>query len=342
MMKAAVIRSVGNLELCEVEKPVIGEGEALIRVEYIGICGTDVHVLNGHHATAVYPLIPGHEFVGKLDEIKGEGAERFQPGDTVVAQELITCGSCDACAKGEDNVCRNLKIIGVHADGGFAQYVKVKTRKMYRVPDGVDLRLAALTEPLAVAVHDVRRSGLQVGETALVVGGGPIGMLIAIVARAAGARKVVISEVNDFRRNFAAEMGFGVVNPLDPDADAQLRKLSENRGFDASFEAAGVESAITACVEHTKNTGTVVVIAIAPKAYPVSTSKIFAKELTLRGVRIHSQYNFMGAIDLLGSGMINDSLRKLISKVYSLDDIVAAFDCAQNGKDCFKVLVKVD
>lgn len=341
-MKAAVIRSVGNIELCEVKEPVIGEGEALIRVEYIGICGTDVHVLKGHHATAVYPLIPGHEFVGKLAEIKGEGAERFKLGDTVVAQELLTCGSCDACAKGEDNVCKDLKIIGVHANGGFAQYVKVKTRKMYRVPDGVDLQLAALTEPLAVAVHDVRRSGLQVGETALVVGGGPIGMLIAIVARAAGARKVVISEVNDFRRKFAADMGFSVVNPLDSDIDAQLRKLSEGRGFDASFEAAGVKSAISTCIEHTKSTGTVVIIAIASEPYPVSTSEIFAKELTLRGVRIHSQYNFMGAIDLLGSRMINEDLRKLISKVYPLDDIVAAFDCAAIGKDCFKVLVKVD
>ena len=129
------------------------------------------------------------------DRISGEGAEGFELGDTVVAQELLTCGRCDACAKGEDNVCEHLKIIGVHADGGFAEYVRVKTRKMYRVPKSVDLRRAALIEPLAVAVHDVRMSGLKIGESALIVGGGPIGQLIACVAKAAGARRVVVSEV---------------------------------------------------------------------------------------------------------------------------------------------------
>jgi 2-desacetyl-2-hydroxyethyl bacteriochlorophyllide A dehydrogenase len=341
-MKAAVIKAVKKMAICEVPKPALSDGEALLRVKYIGICGTDIHVLNGHHATATYPVIPGHEFVGELAEIKGRGAADFRIGDLVVAQEIESCGRCDACAKGEDNVCKQLRIIGVHTDGGFAQYVKVPTRKMYQIPPDLDLELAALTEPLAVAVHDVRQSGLKVGETAFIIGGGPIGLLIAIVARASGARRVVIAEINDFRREFARQMGFTTVNPLDEHYEQQLDELAEGQGFDVSFEVAGVRSALPTAINYTKNTGSIVIIAISPEPYPVDTQKVFAKELTLKGVRIHSQYNFVGAINLIKSGALNQDLRKLISKVYPLDEIGKAFEHAQNGKDCFKILVKID
>lgn len=341
-MKAAIIQKPEVIELCDVPKPVIEDGEALIRVTYIGICGTDVHLLHGHHATATYPLIPGHEFIGELVEIKGKDAGHFKVGQRVVAQEVLSCGQCTACAKGEDNVCQSLRIIGIHADGGFAQYVKVPVRKMLAVPDGIDDLLAAMTEPLAVAVHDIRVSGLKVGETVLVIGGGPIGMLISIVAKAAGAKRVVISEINEFRRNFAAEMGFDVIDPTAPDFDKKLTELSGGEGFDVSFEVAGVKSAITTCVDHTKCTGTVMVIAITNQPFPVDTGKIFAKELTLKGVRIHNFYNFKGALELLQVKQVADDVRKLISKVFPLSEIREAFEYAEHGADSFKMLVKID
>lgn len=341
-MKAAVIHTPEHMEICEVPAPEILDGEALIKVKQIGICGTDVHLLHGHHATATFPLIPGHEFVGELVEVKGKDAGNFTPGDLVVAQEVVSCGHCSACAKGEDNVCQELKIIGVHTAGGFAEYVKVPSKKVCKVPEGIDVELAAMIEPLAVATHDVRMSGLKVGETVLIIGGGPIGMLIAIVARAAGARKIVISEVNDFRRNFAGEMGFTVIDPREEGFDAKLKELSGGEGFDVSFEVAGVRSAITTCVDHTKNTGTVMVIAITSEPYPVDTGKIFAKELTVKGVRIHNFYNFIGAINLLEVPAVAADVRKLISKVFPLEEVNAAFDYAEHGKDCFKVVVKVN
>jgi 2-desacetyl-2-hydroxyethyl bacteriochlorophyllide A dehydrogenase len=341
-MKAAVIKKAGEMILTDRPMPVLSEGEALIKVKYIGICGSDIHVLKGIHPTAVYPLIPGHEFVGEMVEAKGPEAKRFRPGEIVVAQEIISCGVCDACAKGEDNVCRELKIIGIHTDGGFAQYVKVKTRKMYKIPEDTDLTLAALIEPLAVAVHDVRRSGLKVGETALVVGGGPIGMLVALVAREAGARKVVISEVSAHRLKVAQEMDFDTLNPIEKDFGERLIELSEGRGFDVSFEAAGAPSAIGTCVEHTKNTGNIVIIAMTEQPSVVDTGKVFAKELTLTGVRMHSQYNFLGAVDIVKSGTLNKELKTLITKTFSLDDVLTAFSEAQNGKDNFKILVRVD
>ena len=341
-MKAAIIQRPGVIVVGEAPKPVIQPGEALIRVRYNGICGTDVHLLHGNHPTMKMPLIPGHEIVGEVEEVSGKGAERFQTGDVVVAQELITCGICDACAKGSDNVCRELQIIGIHADGGLAQYVRVMTHKMYALPKDIDLRLAALVEPLAVAVHDVRKSGLKVGETALVIGGGPIGLLIAIVARANGAGKVVIGEVNEYRRNYAKNLGFDVADPLDPDAGEQIRRLGGGCGFDVSFEAAGADSSIAACIEHTKNTGTIVAIAMTKGPVPVDTGKIFAKELTIVGVRVHSHYNFIGAVNMVKSGLYNDVLMGLVSRIYPLDQTARAFEDAEKNKECFKVLIEIN
>ena len=340
-MKALVIEEPLKMHLTEIPRPELESGEALIRVQYIGICGTDIHVFNGHHPTAVFPLVPGHEFVGELVQISGEGAEGFELGDTVVAQELLTCGRCDACAKGEDNVCEHLKIIGVHADGGFAEYVRVKTRKMYRVPKSVDLRRAALIEPLAVAVHDVRMSGLKIGESALIVGGGPIGQLIACVAKAAGARRVVVSEVVESRRVLAEKLGCIALNPLDHDFAAKLLAANGGKPYDVSFEAAGVPSAITNCVDYTKNTGAIVQIAMTREPYPVDTGKLFAKELRVQGVRIHSHYAFSCAVHLVSSGMLDEALDLLISKVFPFDAVADAFDYAETHKDAFKVLVQI-
>ncbi len=340
-MKALVFEEPEKMCFKDVPRPELKDGEALIRVQYIGICGTDIHVFHGEHATATFPRIPGHEFVGELVEIRGEGKEAFSIGDTVVAQELLTCGHCDACAKGEDNVCENLQIIGVHADGGFAEYVRVKTRKMYQIPKDMDLKRAALIEPLAVAVHDVSMSGMQLGETALVVGGGPIGQLVGIAAKAAGARRVVVSEVVEERRALARKLGFVPVNPMDPDFAEKILAVNEGKPYDVSFEAAGVPSAITNCVDYTKNTGTIIQIAMTKGPYPVDTGKLFSKELRIQGVRVHNQYSFSMAVKLAASGMLDQDLDLLISKVFPFEESAAALDYAEKRKDAFKVLVKI-
>ncbi|MDO4942821.1 MAG: alcohol dehydrogenase catalytic domain-containing protein [Lachnospiraceae bacterium] len=340
-MKAAVIEEKNSIHLREVEKPVLNEGEALIKVKYCGICGSDIHVLRGEHPTAQFPVIPGHEFVGELVKIKGAGSERYEIGDYVVAQPFFSCGNCEPCAKGRDNVCADLKFMGAHTDGGFAEYVKVATRKMYKIPKDMDLQLAALTEPIAVAVHDVRRSGLKVGETALIIGGGPIGMLIAMVARHAGAKQVVISEISDYRRKVAEEMGFITVNPIDEGFEDQITNLTEGKGFDVCFEVSGSRPGVATAVEKAKITGTVMIIGMTSEPYPVDLSAVFAKELTIKGVRIHAQYNFVGAVELLKSGELNDEFRTMLSKVYQLDDVEEAFAFSQIPGDYFKLLVEM-
>lgn len=340
-MRAAVIDKANSIHLKEREIPQIHDGEALIKVRYCGICGSDLHVLHGQHPTAKFPVVPGHEFVGELVEAKGIGAENFKPGDMVVAQPFFSCGNCEPCAKGHDNVCRQLRFMGAHCDGGFAEYVKVATRKVYKIPEGLDLKLAALAEPIAVAVHDVRRSGLKVGEKVLIIGGGPIGMLIAMVARRSGASRIVISEINQFRCDFAKKMGFETVNPTEPDFAERMRTLSDGKGFDVTFEVSGSKAGITSAVEHTTIGGMITIVGMTKEPYPVDLSTMFSKELQMQGVRIHAQYNFIGAVELLKSGELDEEFAALISKVFPFDELEQAFDFVQTPGDYFKVLIEM-
>lgn len=339
-MRAAVIEGTHTIHLQERKTPSISDGEALIRVKYCGICGSDIHILHGKHPTATFPVIPGHEFVGELLDFKGPG--RLERRTPVAVHPVFSCGNCEPCAKGRDNVCQSLKLIGCHTDGGFAEYVKVPLRKVYALPDDLDLELAALAEPLAVAVHDVRRSGLKVGNSALIIGGGPIGLLMAIVARHAGADNVIISEISPYRLKAAEEMGFTTINPLGENFNETLMQKTQGKGFDVVFEVSGAKTGITTAVDYAKITGMVMVVGMTGEPYPVDLSKIFQKELALQGVRIHSQINFIGALELLKSGLLNSHLRKLISVVYPLKDVEEAFTFAQSGGDFFKILVKME
>lgn len=340
-MRAAVIEKQNTLRLKTVDMPRLEPGEALIKVDYCSICGSDIHILHGQHPTARFPVIPGHEFVGELVDVRGAGEEMFAKGDTVLAQPFFSCGNCEPCAQGRDNVCRSLRFMGAHTDGAFAQYVKVATRKMYTIPASLDKKLAALAEPVAVAVHDVRRSGLRVGETALVIGGGAIGQLIAIVARQAGAGKVVISEPNAYRRSVAETLGFETVNPMLDDFDARLMDISGGLGFNIVFEASGSRPAVAAATRHAKITGKIMIIGMTKEPYPVDLSAVFAKELILEGVRIHAQYNFIGAVELLKNGSLNREFSALATDVFPFEQVEDAFAFAQSGGDFMKVLVKM-
>lgn len=340
-MKAAVIEAKDHICTKMVPIPALNDGESLIKVHYCGICGTDIHVLRGAYGAENLPVIPGHEFVGELIEVKGPGSQLFTPGDMVVAQPYISCGNCEPCARGDDNVCRNLNFIGTRINGGFAEYVKVLTRKVYKIPKDMDLRLAALTEPVAVAVHDVRRSNLKVGQTVLMIGGGPLGLMIAMVARHAGARRVVISELNEYRRNFAEKLGFTAVNPMDAGFDARMQALSDGKGFDACFEISGSKPGIQTAVNYCAIGGSIMIVGITQDPHPIDLAAVFAKQLRIQGVRIHSQYNFIGAVELLKSGALDKEFLALVSEIYPLDNVADAFRQALTPGDYFKILVRM-
>lgn len=341
-MKSALFIEPNNVQFTQQEMPVLESNEALVKVKYAGICGSDVHVYQGHHTTATYPRIPGHEFVGELVDFEGKMKNGIEIGDSVVAQPFFSCGNCPSCITGYDNVCEELKILGIHVEGTFAEYVKVPIKKLYKVRKDMDMRLAAMAEPLAVAVHDVMTAKLEIGDKVLVSGGGPIGMLIAVVAKHSGA-EVTISEVSDYRLDYAKSMGFNIVNPIHDSLKEYSKTINGGTGFDTVFETSGVASSILASTAAVKIRGKVVIIGIAKENYPFSTNDVYSKELQILGVRVHSQYAFARAVSLLDAGVLDEDLYKILDdKIYPLEEVEAALKYCIEDINHFKTLISIN
>jgi (R,R)-butanediol dehydrogenase / meso-butanediol dehydrogenase / diacetyl reductase len=317
-----------SLGLSEVRPP--GHGEVRLEVAYCGLCGTDVHIAHGAMDTRVpVPMVIGHEMSGTVAEI-GEGVEGFRPGDHVVVRPLDTREETPA-DRGYRHIGRGLKFIGIDVPGALQSSWTVPAFTVHTLPPSVDLRLAALAEPLAVACHDVRRGDLEAGETALVVGGGPIGTLIALVARARGARALML-EVDDRRRELARELGFEAFRPGD-DLPAALGET----GAEIVFEVSGSAEGILAATRHAAIRGRVVVVAIFPEPKPVALFDLFWKELEVRGARVYEPEDFEAAISLLAEDSLQ--LERLITAVEPLERVPAVFDELNDGRQAMKILV---
>lgn len=213
-MKKLVLTDFNHVEVVEAPIPEPGPGQAVIRIKYAGICGSDLHVFAGLHPTAKPPLVMGHEACGTLYAINSDRTD-VKVGDKVCCHTVKPCGACEGCCTGRENLCAAVKIMGTNFDGVFTQYILVDADRVIRFRDDVDEKIAALVEPLTVGVHDLRRAGLRAGESVFVSGAGPIGLIIGIMARFSGAAQVVLSEIDPIRIRMAEDFGFTVVNPAD-------------------------------------------------------------------------------------------------------------------------------
>jgi 2-desacetyl-2-hydroxyethyl bacteriochlorophyllide A dehydrogenase len=312
-----------------------GPGEVRLDVAYCGVCGTDLHIAHGgmDHRVRV-PQVIGHEMSGTIAEL-GPDVDGFHVGDEVVVRPLDTRGETPA-DKGFSHIGRNLRFLGIDAPGAFQSSWTVPAFTLHALPEGVDIRLAALTEPLAVACHDVRRAELAPGETAVVIGGGPIGMLIALVARAEGAR-VVLSEVNPARLELAGALGFDAVDAAAVDLAAYVAELTDGAGAEVVFEVSGSAAGALAMTELPCLRGRIVVVAIYPEPQPVRLFDFFWKELELRGARVYEPEDYRQAIDLVAWGEL--PLERLITAVEPLERLPAVFEELGRSNSAMKVLV---
>jgi 2-desacetyl-2-hydroxyethyl bacteriochlorophyllide A dehydrogenase len=343
MMKAAMTRKKdagASIQVEEVKKPIPAQGEALVKVHYAGICGTDMHIITGHYTKANLPLIIGHEFVGEIAEINSPIPTGYEVGEKVVVHPIRTCGVCDACLRGLENVCESLSIIGVHEDGGYAEYVTVPVSKLLKLPDDIDMKQAGMLEPLAIAVHDVRKSGITIGENAIVIGGGPIGILMALIIKLSGA-DVIVSEINDFRVGFIRNLGIRVVNPKETDVVEEVMKMTNGRGVDVTFEVSGANAGVELMTKVTKRGGVIVNTGVPSDMTPINLSEVFMKELRIQGVRLHSRNDFEIAIKIIASSAIKKELDQFITRVFDIDDVEDAMKYAVEDQEHFKVLIKV-
>lgn len=320
-----------------VEEVLPKDNEVQIDVAFCGICGTDLHVYLGHMDQRIgNHRVIGHEMSGTVRSM-GKNVEGFTVGQPVVVRPLDACGECAACQRGFRHVCQNLKFLGLDTDGAFQQQWNVPAHTVHKLPDTLSLQHAALVEPMAVAVHDVRRGRVAAGEDVLVIGGGPIGMLIAIVAKHAGAN-VTVSEINEHRLGMAEDMGMTTINPSKLDAADSLMQATNGKGMDVVFEVSGTQPGVDLMTAVTSTRGRIVMVAIHASKASVDLFQFFWKEIEMIGARVYEPEDYDEAIRLVADESIGTE--RLITSVQQLSGIQSAFEELAGNPKAMKTLIQ--
>lgn len=334
-MQTASYIGNSNISIQTAEAAPPAAGEVQIAVAYTGLCGTDLHILHGNmDARVTTPAIIGHEMSGVIAAV-GAGVDGWSEGDHVTVMPLDWCGECPACLAGHQHICHNLNFIGIDSPGSLQGRWNVPAGVLVRLPADLRLDHAALVEPVAVAVHDVRRAALAAGEKAVVIGGGPIGVLIASVARDFGAEVVVI-ELDPTRRQAVADLGFEVLDPTNTDQVEWVTSWTGGAGADVVFEVSGAASAVLGATDLAKVRGRLVVVAIHPQPRPINLQRLFWRELTIIGARVYERADYETAVELIASGAIPAD--QLITSIEPIERTASAFETLGSGL-AMKILI---
>jgi len=331
-------RPAAGLELCEVPRPEIGINDVLIQVRKTGICGTDLHIESWDPwaaRTIRTPLIVGHEFVGEIVEV-GSNVSDFHPGDLVSGEGHVVCGRCRHCLAGRRHLCANSIGLGVGRDGAFAEYVALPMTNVWHHGPGIDEEVAAIFDPFGNAVHTALAFPV-LGEDVLVSGAGPIGLMATAVVRHAGARFIVVSEPNAYRRELAGRMGATlVVDPLARDLHDVQAELGMVEGFDVALEMSGNAAALRSAIANMAHGGGVAILGIPTGEIPIDVNEIVFKMLTLRGIYGREMYETWYKMTvMLQSGL---DIRPVITHRFPFREYEAAFAAARSG-DSGKVIM---
>lgn len=338
-MKQAVMTAPGEIVFREIDPPLPGPGEVLLRIQCIGICGSDMHVYHGKHPYTSYPVVQGHEFSATVEQV-GEGVTNLKPGMKVTSMPQIYCGACAPCRRGDYHICDQLKVQGFQAPGCAQELWVTSADKVVPLPDSFSFEQGAMVEPLAVGVHAVRRAGDLSGKNVVVLGAGPIGNLLAQVARAEAA-KVLITDISEYRLELAQKCGIHATS------NAKLEKLSEairrifgEDGFEVAFECVGVEKTIEDAIENIQKGGTIVVVGVFGEMPRINLGFVQDRELTIRGTLMYQAQDYQRAVELISSGKV--ILEPLISKIYPFEQYLEAYRFIdQQGDKTMKVFVNV-
>jgi (R,R)-butanediol dehydrogenase / meso-butanediol dehydrogenase / diacetyl reductase len=335
-MKAAYYTGNQHFEVKETVPEPLQPDMVRLKVAYCGVCGTDVHIYHGKMDQRVrIPQVIGHEVSGEITEI-GPAVTGWQIGDRVAVRPLQP-GTDDPSDNGQRHIGKNLKFIGIDTSGGMQTYWNVPAYTLHRLPEAMPLHLGALIEPLAVACHDVRLSQLKTGENAVVIGGGPIGVLIALVARQKGSN-VLISEPNASRRDLCTALGIQSVNPLEADVVQEVERFTNGAMADVVFEVSGVVAGVQVMTQLARARGRIVMVAIHSEPKSVDLFRFFWRELQLIGTRVYESEDFDEAIQLAASGVL--PLDQLITQIAPLENIQQVFETIDNNPAGMKYLLQ--
>ena len=334
----AYYERAGLVEIGESEIIAPSAGQVRIEVDWCGVCGTDLHIYQGHmDGRFDGRRIIGHEMSGRVVEI-GAGVSDYRIGDPVVVRPLDACGVCPACQAGHGHICQQLNFIGIDSPGAFQHSWTVPAELLHRLPTDIAMDRAALVEPLAVSCHDVRLGQVVAGEKVVVIGGGPIGLLNALVAQHAGA-EVLLSEVSAFRLEKARQLGLATVNPQEEDLEKRVGAWTEGAGADVVFEVSGSSAGAEAMTRIAKVRGRIVIVAIFAQAPPVDLFQFFWRELQLCGVRVYEREDYERAIELVSE--LASPLDSLITSRRPLSALPEVFAELTSGGEEVKVLIDI-
>lgn len=324
-MRAAQIEKPGSVLVGDVPDPHPGPGEVMVGVEACGVCGTDLHIADGEFAPTPYPIVPGHEFAGTVVEVGSDVRTGISVGARVAADPSLFCGYCAACRRGRGNLCANWGATGDTVDGAFAERVTVPATNAYVLPDSVSHEQGALVEPLSCAVHGMRRLGVEVGETVLVVGAGTMGLLLIQLLERAGAYVVAVDRVQS-KLALAAELG---ARHTATSIEALDDPMTDT-GFDAVVDVTGVPTVIEQGLDVVRRGGRFLVFGVAPADARVALSpfRVYNDEITVIG-SMAVLHSFGTALDLIASGQVRTDA--LVSHRLPLGRYEQALDVVRSG-----------
>ena len=336
-MKAIKYEKPWDVACVDMEKPTRKKGEALIRIMTAGICGSDIGAFRGTNGLVSYPRIIGHELAGIIEEIDEDNPKGFQVGDCVIVDPYLYCGHCYPCSIGRTNCCTDLHVLGVHVDGGMAEYFCHPADMLVKMPEGMDWVLAAMAEPLTISLHGVHRGDLKAGEFCAIYGAGPIGLLAAMVAEAYGAHAILIDVVQE-RLDFGKELGVEyIINSANENPVAAVAKITDGTMAQMVMECTGANVCIRSTLDLVSNAGRITFTGWPKKETSLPTDLFTKKEIDIRGART-SAGEFEEAIALITSGRVD--VRKILTKTVTMDEAPETIvDIEKNPGNYMKVVV---
>jgi L-iditol 2-dehydrogenase len=341
-MQQAVMTEPGKIEFRDISVPKVKEGQVLVEIVRIGICGSDIHVYHGKHPYTSYPVVQGHEVSGRIEKI-GPEVSGFEVGDKVTIQPQVVCGECYSCTHGRYNICDNLKVMGFQTTGMASEYFAVDAEKVLKLPDNIDYNQGAMIEPLAVAVHALGRAGEGVkGKKILVLGAGPIGNLVAQAAKGIGAKSVMITDLSDYRLNIARECGIDYcVNSSTQDIAVVVKeKFGTREKADLILECVGINITIDQAIEVARKGTDIIVVGVFGDKPTVDLGLVQDRELRLIGTLMYQENDYKKAIELIELEKIN--LDPLISVHFNFKDYLKAYQHIEEKRDkIMKVIINI-
>ena len=337
-MKAIVISNPNEIEIREVPMPEVKEGEALLKVKYVGICGADVASYTGNQPFTTYPRIPGHEFSAEIIEIP-ENDKGLKVGDIVTCNPYFNCGECYSCQRGYVNCCTDNQTMGVQRDGAFCEYIAMPVERIFD-GKGLSSKELALIEPFSISQHAVSRATIKKSDTVLVLGAGPIG-LFALIAAKQLCKKIVVADILDNRLELAKEYGAdAVVNTKTQSLEEFTKEFTQGNGFDVCIEACGAPETFLGCIDACAFAGNIILIGNGKRETNFIHSVILKKELNIHGSRNALKDDFINNIDLVATGKAD--VMKMVSGFYEMNYAISAFEALKNNDGTLaKLLINI-